>query len=1061
MISPLKIMSLSVLLSLLFAGAGPAAQVGTSGGESKLDERINKTISEIEKLNDEWSELSSLDRIAAIMAVNPVEISTYPHREDSNAERGPITGDMVAMSVQGKLKDVITFLESIETNRHPLIVESARVRYIPPDSARADIRIFAAKKIRLPTLPDKADGRVKEMFFVQLDGILEEALNLKHGRGVPFRFFEDAWDRWPIGFPELEEISFENDAFNVHTKTPLSRPDPLVGELARELSGAAGPIRVNLAPLVGPLIKSGEIESSAGTDGFTASWRGLKIVELKGHEIISYLVGEKHIFVIYKNSLSAKKNSPKDDETRLMGCVSELSAYDIAGGALLWEHKYPGCGAPFTNMVLDSAGRLLLGRGFTLTAIEPDTGRITKRWPLSVRAMDLALPREDTIAVYGQTPHGNGMREYIENDARKATLMLRAAPRSADELHGITLSRLTDKVSSTFREEKYDDEIIMENMAKATGRIRRLSSLDGTNPWYPFFRGMIETLNGSENAAVQFRNALNIPLENPFHYLEMGRKLERLEFYGLADEFYEKAFAKFLKWYRPAEIPSPFTGFIYFVTPANRAIEQGEPGRVPALMKWLGKFQPFAQKTDLVELEMAARFARDGQVEESARAMERYRRCSSKSFGIGLNRMVKAAAVGVAAWVAFAVFVIFWLAMVFKYRCARARAMAEAGWPDLKSRLVAITEPPGNFLRFHTLTFATPAEKLTALLLWTALLLSFALTVINGQIMEKKDDFLLLADYNSPGFVDIINQDLKAGRTPENLFLLGLARQMNGKADLARSHYHNAGFAVSDRKASARAINNLGVLRHETGTESGYSPNELFKKAVGKDPWLPEALYNLGVEQDNEAYKQRAVEYGLEREYRMHYPDRPVRAGPDARMIARLVTGYRIDMLRDLASNWARVITGDIAWKSGNALVVAAYYLLLLAGLALVAGAMTPSRRVDSPDIPQKRWWRLLPPGLEELMRGRPLLGAAITALFLFSFVILGWRALSGVALIPNPSAIKFPLEYSDLPSATILAHEPTIKGITLFSLVAFFLSIACHSAWLLVTRRKNRLSSP
>ncbi len=1049
-----RIILLSALSVILLAYPARPAETKAPGNAPNPDERIDKTISEIEKLQKKWAGLSSLDRVAAIMAVNPVKISTYPHRVDRRAVRGAFAGETVAVSIQGDVADVSSFLESTEGNSSPLVVESAQVSYTSSDMCRADIKIFAAKKIQRPSLTEEADERIKKMFLKQLEGLLKEASKLESGRGISFRFFEEVYNRWPLGFPDLEEVSFGDKTFTVHTSKPLSRPEPLVGELARRLSEIAAPAKVNLAPLVGPLIRSREIKLSAGEDGFSVSWEGLQLFELRDYEVTSYLVEDRNVFVIFKSPHSAKGAAKVGDD--FTKCTSHLRAYDIRSGSRRWELKFPGCRTPFSNMVTDYQDRLLVGRGFLLSAIEPETGKIIKRWPLSVQVKDITLPGNNKIAVYGDTPHAMGMREYIEDNARSGHLLLRAAPRSADELHETVLTRLTDKVTSAIKEKKYDYEVIRENIVTANERIDGLDALDETNPWYPFFRGVMETLKESETAGKHFSQALNAPPDNPFQYLEMGRKLERLKLWEVADKFYEKAFVKFLEWYRPADTASPFLGFIYFVTPANQAIENGNPDRAPELMKWLYKFQPFSQKTDLIALEMAARYARDGEPEESARAMERYRLGTSRGFGIGLGWLMKAAAVEVMAWVMFALFIIFAAAMVCKYRKARAGFMAEAGWPDMVSRLTAVTEPPGNFFRFNTFTFITGAEKLTTLLLWAALLALFSLTVINGRILEKQDDFLLLADYNSPRFVDRIKNELKENRSPENLFLLGLARHLNGELNLAKSHYRNCASSDSSGEVSARALNNLGVLHHETETEGKRSFDELFTKACGKDPWLPEALYNMGITRNNEAYKHRAVEYGLEKEYPRHYPDRPVRTGAEAGMTAQLLTGYRINMLRDLSSNWGRILTGNIAWKSDSGIVTGAYYLLLLLGLALIAGIIMPPRHNDFSNQDRKRRWFHLPPGLGEIMSGRPLFGVVIAAAFLFSIVLICYQLTSGVALLSDPSAIEFPLEYPDLSSASILKHEPTIKGMALFSWIAFGLSILCHSVWLFVTWRKS-----
>jgi len=599
-------------------------------------------------------------------------------------------------------------------------------------------------------------------------------------------------------------------------------------------------------------------------------------------------------------------------------------------------------------------------------------------------------------------------------------------------------------------------DIVNLNVDQVKRRARLLAPKDPTNPWYPLLEGVADYLNESDEAAGNLKKAVFMPMENPYHYLKMGNILETLNLYDLADSAYEEAYKRFLAWYRPYEIYSRFTGHKYFIKPAREALIAGKEERVEKLLDWLRKFQPLGEKMDRVELESAAWWHRKGDATREARAMERYGRAAREAHGLTLRRYFISDQIVNLTCVLLTISVAFLLIMAARYRKVRKATLSELGLKNFESRTIAAIESPAFWFKFNTLSFMKRGEKRVLLSLWIVLLVFISALSITCSLLKIQDNTFLIQDIDSTWFENKLRYRLGVERMPEIYFLLGLAFQQKGNARIASAWYGSSIFAHASGDVAARTFNNRGVIEFEK--ENLEKAKELFNKASRMDPWLAEPLYNRGIIENKQSFKQRAIQLGLEPEYMEFHPGRAVRCGPDANTLAASFTGFRYNLLPELARRWAQILTGYVAWKYTKGYVVPLYYIYLIFGLVLMAYQLAPRHDSRIDDENKVGWWCHLVPGLSWMLRGKPLLGSVTAAVFLYSLLCIYLHLRFGLPGIITAAMKPSPTVYLDLSTTDLLRQEPTIKGVTIFAWVALALTVFINSMVLWKTN-KNRKS--
>jgi|GEM_PF-3840827 len=1029
---------------------------------TKLEKRIEAIRAKIRRIESKWAQVEPLDRLTATLAVHTVRPVGEPKVIELNAARGAIKGEVLVIKLEGSPGQIADFAESLETTDLPMIVENLEVRYMATaqtgdcmvGGATASFRIFAPTRIPFEPLPESATDDRKEILIGDTERTLEKVKKLYSDPGRSFKFLTDVVRRWPLGFPPVERLRFVGDTFTVYPSYPPKKFDPFIAELARELNRVAAPLKVNLAPLLALLVDGREVKCRMEEDRFIVSWRGIEILSAEAQSVISHLPDIKNIYVVMEVP-------PSEDivPLPLSGCGPKYTwfvvrSYDLRDGSIIWEDAF--CDSfHFTNLVMDAERRIVYGRGYLLTMRDSTDGRIIKRWPLSLVADELAMGKDGNIIVCAGLLNET---HHIKVDEAGAPLFLRAGTRSADQLYHETVNNLIPPGEHENYHEKNPENTVIDIIGTKKGevsdRARRLAPMDPTNPWYLFFEGVADYLSESGKAAEKLKKAVLMSMENPYHYLQMGNVLEKMELYGPADMAYGEAYRRFIAWYRPNEIYSRFTGHIFFLSPATDALTAGKEERALKLLEWLRKFQPLGEKMDIVELETAAWWHKKEDKRRETEAMTRYRHAAGEAYGLTLRRYFKSDQMLIITCVLLTVFVFFLLIMTLKYGKSRRATFASLGHKNLRSRMIAAAEKPALWFKFNTISFMSGAERRVLLLLWVISFVFASSLLITYHLSQIQDHRFFIYDYVSTRFEKSLTSRLGVERKCETYFILGLAHQQRGDPGKASNYYSNRVFDYDSCDAAASALNNRGVIEFENGNMQ--KAEKLFNEAIRKDPWLPEPLFNRGIIENKDSLKQRAIALGLEQEYLDYYPDRPVRCGFNADIFAAAFTGFGFDIVGELADRWAEALTGNLAWKYANRHLVSLYYIYLIIGLVALIYQFTSRHELQIEPYDKVGRWGHFIPGAGWMLREKPLLGSLIAALFLYSLFSICIYLRFGVPGIFTAMAKPSPLVFPDLSTADLFRQEPLIRGFTIFTFVALPASILINSIGLLKVKMKG-----
>lgn len=460
-----------------------------------------------------------------------------------------------------------------------------------------------------------------------------------------------------------------------------------------------------------------------------------------------------------------------------------------AGNRTLWRLEFPA-GSGSTTEPLLTDDRLYLGHGNSLLELDPQSGVVQRRGPLSGPLERVEALDAETVAATVRHASGPTERFLLRDGALQEAVHFGLEP----EMFGYLRAEA--------------------QVPDPAARLER----DPTNPWLYLAVGLEEA---NQEAA---RELLRQGVEAGATFYDLAGLAQALEENGhtdLAETALDAALADFAaRGYDPRLLTDPALEAVYNfpLTPLRRALDAGDAASAAFWAPYLALAAPNVPGANEAFSRYAAMLGADAPAEEVAqwRALALPR--ASGSVG-GLDRI--ASALGRVGWYADLAILVailgLHLTLIAKYWRPQSddlkRIHAQRGYVTPVARLFA--------LRYYTVS-----EKLVLVVMFAAVLALAALAdwygnaaapptaVRSGTLVSREaQDYLAAAELTGP----------------RGAFIRGYAAHMGGDEG-ARALYEAAG-------AFPPALNNLGALTGDPG---------LFERALELEPGSLEARYNLG-----------------------------------------------------------------------------------------------------------------------------------------------------------------------------------------------------------------------